>query len=135
MKEKILKLVLRISGIILLTALVPVVMPFEWMQDIHRWLGMGELPDKPIVGYLTRSISLLYALHGALIFYVSLDIRRYLPFIKFIAVLGVIFGAGMVVLDYGVNMPDYWILCEGPFVVPLSLVILWLAASIPENSC
>ncbi len=41
----------------MLTALGAVVMPFDWMNVIHRQAGLGELPDVPIVGYLTRSIS------------------------------------------------------------------------------
>lgn len=44
----------------MLTALVAVVMPYEWMNVIHRQAGLGELPHVPIVGYLTRSISALY---------------------------------------------------------------------------
>jgi len=133
MSEKVLVWLLRISGVILLIALVPVVMPFSWMQVIHRQLGMGDLPTEPIVGYLTRSLSLFYALHGALIIFVSLDIRRYLPVVKFLAVVAILFGVSMVVLDFAVGMPLYWILCEGPFVVPLGIVMLWLAGRIPEQ--
>ena len=133
MHEKILVWLLRISGIILLTALVPVAMPFSWMQVIHRYLGMGELPAGPIMGYLTRSLSLFYAMHGALIIFVSLDIRRYLPVVKFLAVVAILFGVSMVVLDSAVGMPLYWILCEGPFVIPLGIVMLWLAGRIPEQ--
>ena len=133
MNEKVLVWLLRISGVILLIALVPVVMPFSWMQAIHRQLGMGDLPTGPIVGYLTRSLSLFYALHGALIIFVSLDIRRYLPVVKFLAVVAILFGVSMVVLDSAVGMPLYWILCEGPFVVPLGIVMLWLAGRIPEQ--
>ena len=133
MSEKVLVWLLRISGVILLIALVPVVMPFSWMQVIHRQLGMGDLPAGPIVGYLTRSLSLFYALHGALIIFVSLDIRRYLPVVKFLAVVAILFGVSMVVLDSAVGMPLYWILCEGPFVVPLGIVMLWLAGRIPEH--
>ena len=50
--ERVLVVLMRISAVVLLTALVPTVMPFAWMKEIHRWLGMGELPEGPIVGYL-----------------------------------------------------------------------------------
>ena len=61
----------------MLTALGAVVMPFEWMNSIHRQVGLGELPHVPIVGYLTRSISGLYALHGALLLFLAGDVRRH----------------------------------------------------------
>jgi hypothetical protein len=128
--EKTLVLLLRISAIMLLVAVIPAVMPFAWMKDIHRNLGMGELPEGPIVGYLTRSLSALYAMHGVLVFFVSLDVRRYLPVVKCLAVLGIVLGAGLLVLDLVVGMPLFWILCEGPFVVLLGGVLLWLASRV-----
>jgi hypothetical protein len=128
MSEKALVWLLRISGVVLLTALVPVVMPFGWMQMIHREIGMGELPTGPIVGYLTRSLSLMYAVHGAYLIFVSLDIRRYLPFVRFLATVSIVFGVSMMVLDYAVKMPLYWTLSEGPMVVVLSIVMLWLVS-------
>jgi hypothetical protein len=132
--EKALVLLLRISAVVLLTAIVPAVMPFAWMKDIHRLLGMGELPEGPIVGYLTRSLSAMYALHGALVFFVSLDVRRHLPVIKCLAVLGIGFGAGLLVLDVAVGMPLPWIIGEGPFVILLGGVMLWLALKVQDGS-
>jgi hypothetical protein len=128
--EKFLILLLRLSVIILMTALIPAVMPFSWMQDIHRNLGMGELPSGPIMGYLTRSLSAMYALHGALIWYISRDIRRFLPVVKCLAMLGIVFGAGMFALDISVGMPLFWILGEGPFIIVLGGLLLWLAVNV-----
>ncbi|MGD0899453.1 MAG: hypothetical protein ABR915_16580 [Thermoguttaceae bacterium] len=124
---------LRISAVVLLTALIPAVMPFVWMKDIHRWLGMGELPEGPIVGYLTRSLSAMYAMHGALILFVSLDARRYLPVVKCLAFLCVLFGMGMLALDVLVGMPLPWIVGEGPFIVVLGGIMLWLARRIQDG--
>ena len=133
MSKKALVIILRVSGIVLLTALIPAAMPFAWMQGIHRWLEMGELPAEPIVGYLTRSLSLFYALHGALLLFVSRDISRFLPVVKCLAILGIAFGAIMIYLNVSVGMPAFWILCEGPFIIPLSVAILLLAYRIPES--
>lgn len=128
--EMALVAILRVSGVILLTALIPAVMPFAWMQEIHRHLGMGKLPEGPIMGYLTRSLSALYALHGAVVFFVSLDVRRFLPVVRFLAVLGVIFGAGTLVLDIAVGMPLPWVLGEGPSIITLGGVLLWLVGRV-----
>jgi hypothetical protein len=62
--EKILIWLMRLGGAVMLTALGAVVMLFDWMSMIHQELGLGELPRVPIVGYLTRSVSALCALHG-----------------------------------------------------------------------
>ena len=133
MAEKTLVWLLRIAGVILLTAVIPAVMPFAWMKEIHQLLGMGELPEGPIMGYLTRSLSGMYAMHGALVLFVSLDIHRFLPVVKCLAVLGIVFGAGMLVLDVMVGMPPYWVLCEGPFIVVLGGVLLWLSNHVEDR--
>ncbi len=129
--EKALVVILRGSAIILLTALIPAVMPFAWMDAIHQRLGMGKLPEGPIMGYLTRSLSAMYALHGVLVLFVSLDIRRYLPVAKCLAWLGIVFGVGMLVLDLSMGMPAWWTACEGPFIFVLGGVLLWLASRAP----
>jgi hypothetical protein len=131
--EKTLVLLMRLAGVLLLTALIPAVMPFAWMKDIHRVMGMGELPEGPIMGYLTRSLSAMYAMHGALVFFISLDVRRYLPVVKFLAVLGLLFGSGMLVLDIRVGMPPSWIIGEGPFIIALGGVMLWLAGRVQQT--
>jgi len=123
---------MRLAAVMLLTALIPVVMPFDWMKEIHSQLGMGELPEGPIMGYLTRSLSGMYAMHGALVFFVSLDVRRYLPVVKCLAVLGIVFGIGMLVLDIVVGMPPSWIAGEGPFIIVLGGIMLWLARQVQQ---
>ena len=120
--------------VVLLIAVIPAVMPFSWMIAIHRQLGMGELPEGPIMGYLTRSLSILYAMHGALVFFVSLDVRRYLPVVKCLAVLSIVLGAGLLVLDFVVGMPLFWIICEGPFIIVFYSFLFWLASKVQDRS-
>ena len=132
--EKTLVVLLRLGGVLLLTALIPTVMPFAWMDLIHRQLGMGELPEMPITGYLTRSLSAFYALHGVVVLFVSLDVRRYLPLVQCLAAVCIVFGAGMLVLDVCVGMPLPWVLGEGPSVVVLGCALLWLAGRVPAKN-
>ena len=124
--ERILVWLLRLLGVVMVTALGAVVMPFEWMNVIHRQMGMGDLPQVPIVGYLTRSISALYAIHGVLLIFLAGDVRRYLPVVRFLAVAGAVFGALMIGIDYFVGLPVAWTVQEGPSVVVFGAVILWL---------
>ncbi|HUT09642.1 MAG TPA: hypothetical protein VMY42_04035 [Thermoguttaceae bacterium] len=128
--EKALAILLRISAVLLLTAVVPAVMPFAWMVEIHQRLGLGELSHARLTGYLTRSLSALYAMHGALLMFVSFDVRRFLPVIRCLAVLKLVFGTGMIVLDVAVGMPTWWIVGEGPLIAALGVVLLWLAGGV-----
>jgi len=132
--EKILAILLRITAGVLLLALAPVFFPQAWMAAINRAAGLGELPDTAIVGYLTRSLSAMYAFHGALVLYVSLDVRRYLPFIICLAGLGMVFGAFMLSLDVRLGMPLSWTVGEGPVVCVLCGVILGLAICVKHQS-
>ena len=131
--ERALVLLLRLDGIIMLSALFPSMMPLAWMQAIHRCLGMGALQDAPIVGYLTRSLSVMYAMHGAVLLFLSLNVRRHLPVVKFVAILTILFGLGMLVLDVVVGMPPFWIACEGPALFLLYCVVLWLTDHVQDG--
>jgi hypothetical protein len=128
--ERVLTLLLRLAGAMLLVAVVPVVMPFRWMEEIHQRLGLGQLPSDVIVHYLTRSASALYAFHGALVLFISLDVQRYRALILFLGWLGVVFGVTMLVLDAAIGMPLAWTLSEGPFVIAFGIAIVWLAAKV-----
>lgn len=128
--EKALVLLLRLDGMVMLAALFPSIMPLTWMKEIHRCLGMGELPDGPIISYLTRSLSIMYAMHGALLFFVSWHVRRYLPVVKFVAVLTILFGLWLTALDALVGMPMFWTVSEGPILFILYCVVLWLTGHV-----
>jgi len=131
--EKVLVLLLRAAAVMMMLAVVPAVMPFAWMEAVSRYVGLEELPNAPIVDYLTRSLSAIYALHGALILFLSFDVQRYLPVIKCLIALGFVFGIGMLVLDFAVELPLMWTLCEGPFILIMCLVLWLLAGRVDTN--
>jgi hypothetical protein len=132
--ERILAVVLRFTAGVLLLALAPVFFPQAWMAAINRAIGLGELPDMAIIGYLTRSLSAMYAFHGALVLYISLDVRRYRSLIICLAGVGMVFGAFMLSLDVRLGMPLPWTLCEGPFIFVLCGAILALAVCVKRQS-
>jgi hypothetical protein len=121
-----LAIVLRIFGLFDLLALITVVAPRSWMAAAHAFVGLGDLPDAPVVGYLVRSSSALYALHGAMILYVSFDIERYRPLIRFLGVAASIHGLVMLGIDLAVGMPWFWTLFEGPAFAATGMVVLVL---------
>jgi hypothetical protein len=124
---------LRVMAAILLLALPAVFLPTDWMKAIHRWLDLGEMPVAPIVGYLTRSLSLLYAWVGLLTLFVSFDVPRYLTFIRFQAWSALVFSLGIVGIDLAAGMPTSWICGEGTCVLLGNGLLLWLAYRCPVS--
>lgn len=117
-------LTLRCLGGVDMLAFIAVVMPTAWIQWGHRWSGLGEFPEAPIASYLARSASAFYALHGLLVVYISFDVRRYWPLIRFFARLAVVHGVVMFAIDVAVGMPTWWTTVEGPAFAATGLVVL-----------
>ena len=46
---------------------------------------LAPFPSDTITHYLARSSSIMYAVHGLLLIFVSFDIKRYMPLIKLLA--------------------------------------------------
>jgi hypothetical protein len=130
--QHVLVLILRILGTIDLLAVAAVFLPLEWMAKAHAWLGMGLLPEQPIISYLTRSASALYALHGALILFISTDVRRYAPLIKFLAVAALVHGVALYLIDSIAGMPGFWIALEGPTVAASGVIVLMIQRGVEE---
>ena len=125
-QDRLLQVLLRIVGTAGLMAIPFVMVPYSWMDAIHQGLGMGKLPDAPIVGYLARSASAFYAILGGLLWTVSFDLRRHRLVLGYIGVAVVLFGVAMLAVDFGQGMPIWWSLAEGPFNVAFGAVFLWL---------
>ena len=124
--DRLLKIVLRCWGCIDLLALVAVVAPTPWLAWGHAWAGLGEFPDAPIVAYLARSSSALYAFHGALILFLSTDVRRYGPLVSFLALGGIVHGMIIVGIDWMAGMPAWWTRMEGATFAAGGVVVLLL---------
>jgi len=129
-REQILKAILRIFGSSSLLAVIFVAAPFSWMQEIHASLGMGSLPDAPIVGYLARSTSAFYALVGGLFWVVSFDLQRFRPVVIYLGAAITVLGAAFVVIDWAEGLPLYWKAWEGPFVIALGLSLFFLGRAL-----
>jgi len=131
MSERLLLIILRLNAVMLVLAFPAVIMPYEWMNVIHHWLGLGELPDIPILGYLTRSISLLYGMLGILTFLIAADPKRYWTLIALWGVASLGTGIVLGVVDIVHRMPFYWTLAEAPYLLCLGIavLVLWYRAA------
>ncbi len=124
--RRALPIFLRCIGCLDAFALGAAVMPRAWMNAAAVALGLGPLPSEPVVGYLARSASVLYALHGLTVLYVSFDVVRYGPLIRFLAILAVFHGVIVLGIDLGEGMPRWWQCVEGPCFASTGVVVLWL---------
>ena len=131
--ERLLVVLLRLCGGVIVLAFAAMVMPTAWMVSTHARLGLGELPQLPIVDYLTRSLSALYGFHGVLLLVVSRDPVRYLGIVRYIGVTNIVFGAVMIGIDAYAGMPWWWSMAEGPPVAVVGVIVLYLAARVRQG--
>ena len=115
-----------VVGVGLMSAIVPVFFPVDLMATLHQWLGLGEFPDAPITIYLARSTSLLYAMHGAVMFYVAWHFDRCQTLVPLLGVLHMVLGITMIGVDLNAGMPLYWTAGEGLPIALTGGAIFWL---------
>ena len=125
--DRVLQVLLRLVGTAGLLAIPFVLVPNAWMDVIHRELGLGPLPQGPIVGYLARSSSAFYAILGGLLWTISSDLRRHRLVLGYLGVAIVLFGLAMLAVDFGQGMPLWWSLAEGPFNILCGAAFAWLS--------
>ena len=125
--EDLLRLFLRLVGSVSLLATFFAFIPYSWMNAIHAWLGMGELPNAPVVLYLARSTSALYAILGGLMWTLSLDVRRFRPVLSYLGAVLALLGVFLIAFDWVEGMPLFWQLGEGPIDLGIGLVIFLLS--------
>ena len=125
-QERALVFLLRLGGVLTGSAIFAVFLPTDWMDAVHRSIGLGPLPRAPLTDYLTRTISVLYAMHGAVLLVAASDVRRYAVLIEVLGWATLAFGALTVGIDLHAGLPRWWLLAEGPWVMAAAAAILWL---------
>jgi hypothetical protein len=123
-------LLLRLAGAFTTTAFLAMFLPVDWMAAVHRAIGLGELPRAPVVDYLARSVAAFYGFHGVLLLLVSTDVVRYRLLVWYVAVLNVVFGVILLVIDLHAGMPLVWTLFEGPSIIVFGVIVGLLNRSV-----
>ena len=127
-----LKLILRIAAVLMGVAVVAAVMPREWMAETHRRLGLGELPAAPIVEYLARALSAMYASFGAVLWVASGDVRRHGPVIACIAVAWGVLTPAVMFLSVMGGLPVWWVAGDMASMLAFVAAVLWLQHRLRE---
>lgn len=125
--EKMLSWLMIIVGCGLMVAFFFMLIPAKWMNAIHERLGLGDMLNTPLTFYLARSTSLLYGVHGALMFVCGRNIRKYAGLAPIFGYLHGVIGLSMLGIDLTAGMPWWWTTFEGVPVALTGLAMVWLS--------
>ncbi|MEM9291138.1 MAG: hypothetical protein AAGD01_05630 [Acidobacteriota bacterium] len=93
-------------------AVIAVFLPWEWIRHSSEGLGLEPLPEIPLAEYLVRTLSLLYAIYGSMMWITASDPRRYAVVIRYMALAAILFGVLVFFIDRSAGMPPWWIAAE-----------------------
>jgi len=83
-------------------------MPHSWMEISHRWLGMGKMPDGPLIMFMIRQASYTYGMHGISLWVLATDVVRFRKLVILNGVAFLLAGPIFFLIDYTSGMPWYW---------------------------
>lgn len=132
--ETLLRWLLIANGVLTLLALPAIFLPTSTMDMFHRRLELGTLPEGPIVQYLARSISALYAAFGSLTLVIASDLRRFAPLVTWWGIVAILFGVILLWVDINAPMPAHWTWGEVPYTVLTGMIVLVLRLRMTDSS-
>ena len=124
--ETLLQWLLIANGVLVLLALPAVFMPAAVMDRLHQQLMQAPLPPGPILQYLARSLSALYAAFGSLTLLLAWDLRRFGPLVTWWGVTAILFGLILVWVDTNAPMPAHWTWSECSYTLITGMLVLIL---------
>ena len=107
-RERLLVWLLRIAGATEILAFIAVVMPRSWMQIANASVGLGEMPDGPLLMFMIRQASYTYGVHGLSLWLIATDVQRFRPFVVFNGIAFLIAAPVFVLIDLSSGMPLWW---------------------------
>ena len=124
--DRLLSGILRLAGTFEVLAFFAVVMPRSWMEASHSWLGMGAMPDGPLIMFMIRQASYAYGMHGVSLWLLAFDVKRYRTLIVFNGISFLIAAVVFSVIDYTAGMPSWWTIADGIGCAGFGAALLWL---------
>lgn len=109
-RERLLVWLLRLAGAVELLAFIAVVMPRSWMEITNAWLGLGQMPEGPLLMFMIRQASYTYGVHGLSLWLIATDVERFRPFVVFNAVAFLVAAPVFFLIDFTSGMPLWWAL-------------------------
>jgi hypothetical protein len=107
-RQRLLVWLLRLAGAVEILAFVAVVMPRSWMEISHAWLGLGQMPDGPVLMFMIRQASYTYGVHGLSLWLIASDVKRFHAFVMFNAIAFLLATPVFLLIDLTSGMPWWW---------------------------
>lgn len=124
-KEEIQKLFLRLAGAFEILAFIAVVMPRSWMEISHEAVGLGVMPDAPVLMFLIRQASYTYGMHGISLWVLATDVHRFRPLVILNGIAYLLAVPVFVAIDYSAGMPLWWTIADPLGCGFLGAILLW----------
>ena len=117
---------LRLVGAFEVLAFVAVLMPRTWMEASHAWLGLGVMPDAPVLMFMIRQASYTYGMHGISLWVLASDVARFRPLVLLNAVSFLLAGPVFLLIDHTSGMPWWWTAADAACCALIGAGLLWL---------
>jgi hypothetical protein len=119
---------LRLTGITEVFAFIAVVMPRQWMEVSHEWLGLGVMPGGPVLDFMIRQASYTYGIHGISLWVLSFNLKRFRPLIVLNGIAFLVAGPVFFMIDYTAGMPLWWTIADPLSCGSFGAALLWLTS-------
>ena len=125
-RQRLLSALLRVAGACELFAFLAVVMPRSWMEASHAWLGLGALPEGPVLMFMIRQASYTYGMHGISLFLLASDVVRFRPLVRLNGVSFLLAAPVFFLIDTTSGIPPWWTLIDTLGCGSFGAALLWL---------
>jgi hypothetical protein len=115
----------------LLTAGIAI-MPTEWIEAWHKWLGLGAMPHDPLLLYAVRGGGFVQGAIGVLLWIMACDVVRYRPLIMAVALIFLCSSPAFYLIDSIVRLPLFWCLLDAGSCFAVGSILL---ALLPKVVC
>ena len=96
------------------------------MEISHAWLGMGEMPDGPVLMFMIRQASYTYGMHGVSLWVLASDVIRFRKLVILNGIAYLLAGPIFFWIDYSAGMPWFWTLIDSLGCLSFGAAILGL---------
>ena len=126
-RQRISAFLLRLAGSVEILAFIAVVMPRSWMEIAHTWLGMGDMPQGPLVMFMIRQASYVYGMHGLSLWVIASNVERFRLLVIFNGISFLIAAPVFFLIDQASGMPLWWTLGDAFGCGGFGAALLWLS--------
>ncbi|MEP6921339.1 MAG: hypothetical protein ABI967_09450 [bacterium] len=131
--QRLLSSLLRLAGAIELLAFFAVVMPRSLMATAHAALGLGLMPQGPVLIFMIRQASYCYGMHAVSLFVIASDVERFRTFVIFNGISFLLAAPVFFLIDFTAGMPLWWTLGDSVSCLFFGASLLFLVRNMTTS--